>query len=391
MSEREALRILFLIDNLRPGGAQKALLAILRALRAMRAESAVWRLGGTSEIEEEFGALRVPVLGGSEAAWKALAQPLSLFRYLRRERVTLVQTFLFHADVTGRLVARFARLLRRGTGVPIIVSSVRASNVRNRWWQFGLERLTAPLADAFTAVSSRTLDFAVAREGVAPGRAAVIPNGIELADWQAMPDGESARVELGVAPDAFAVGTIGRLHEQKGHAFLLAAARRVLAERPDAVFLIAGYGPLRDRLEAQARELGIASSVKFLGYRKDVQMILAALDLFVLPSLWEGMSNAILEAMAARKPVIATSVDGNVEQVLDGETGLLVPPGDADALADALLGLAGNRDKAREMGRRGRERVASDFPMSRMTTAYLDLYARLLEEKAGVKPETWRP
>ena len=164
----------------------------------------------------------------------------------------------------------------------------------------------------------------------------------------------------------------------------------MIAEAPDATLLIAGYGPLRERLEACAAELGVSSSVRFLGYRKDVQRILSALDVFVLPSLWEGMSNAILEAMAAGKPVVATAVDGNLDQVIDGETGLLVPPADAGVLANALIDLIGDRQKARDMGERGRERVERDFPIRAMTAAYLDLYEKLLNEKAGIKPENWR-
>jgi len=232
--------------------------------------------------------------------------------------------------------------------------------------------------------------FAVAREGVVADRATVIPNGINFSAWERFPDTRTARAELDLPPDASVIGTVGRLHAQKGHDFLLSAAAKVLERIPEAVFLVAGYGPLRERLEARSAELGVASNVRFLGYRKDVQRILAALDVFVLPSLWEGMSNAILEAMAASKPVVATAVDGNVEQVVDGETGRLVPPADAEALADALIELAADSEKAREMGIRGRQYVEQKFPLSKMTAAYLDLYSRLLEEKAGINSDTWR-
>jgi glycosyltransferase involved in cell wall biosynthesis len=162
--------------------------------------------------------------------------------------------------------------------------------------------------------------------------------------------------------------------------FLLAAARTVAEKAPSATFLISGYGPLRERLEAQARQLGVDARVRFLGYRKDVALILAASDVFALPSLWEGMSNAVLEAMAAGKPVVATAVDGAVDQVLPGESGLLVPPGDADALAQALLDLARDPRKAQEMGIKGRERVRREFSLDRMTDAYIELYRRLLEK-----------
>jgi len=379
-------RILFLIDNLRPGGAQKALLAIIRALRETRAEPRIWCLGGTSDIEEEFRALGASVLGGAGGTLEALAQLGGLYGYLRRERIALLQTCLFHADVAGRLVGRLAR---RG-GLPVVVSSVRASNVRHGWWRFLLLRMTAPLADAFTAVSGRTLDFAVRHEGVRRERAAVIPNGIDVAQWNDLPDPATARLELGLGKDDFVVGTVGRLQEQKGHIHLLDAAARVLRQRPEAVFLIAGYGPLRDALERRAADLGLAERVWFLGYRRDVRSILAALDVFVLPSLWEGMSNAMLEAMAAARPVVATAVDGNLDQVVHRETGLLVPPGDSAALAVAILEIAQDPEAAREMGRRGRRRVEAEFSLDRMTRAYLDLYARLLEEKAGIPASSWR-
>jgi glycosyltransferase involved in cell wall biosynthesis len=162
--------------------------------------------------------------------------------------------------------------------------------------------------------------------------------------------------------------------------FLLAAARTVAEQAPLATFLVAGYGPLRERLEEQARRLGVDASVRFLGYRKDIALLLAASNVFALPSLWEGMSNAVLEAMAAGRPVVATAVDGAMDQVLPGETGLLVPPSDADALARALLDLAHNPRKAQEMGLKGRERVRRDFSLGRMTDAYIELYRRLLED-----------
>ena len=365
------------------------MLAILRALRATRAKATVWRLGGGSDIESDFRDLGVDVLGGSTSAWRGVWQGLPLFKYIWRERVALIQTLLFHSDITGRIVGRSARLCRRNSGVPIIISSVRASNLRNAPWQFALQRLTAPMADAFTAVSKRTMEFAAEHEGVARARTTVIPNGIDLSEQRTISDAASARAQLGLPTEAFVIGTVGRLCEQKGHTFLLSAAKKLLAERPDAMFVIAGYGPSEEQLKTQADDLGIGSSVKFLGYRRDVDLVLAALDVFVLPSLWEGMSNAILEAMAAAKPVLATAVDGNLEQVVRDETGILVPPGDADALAEALLGLAGDPQRALDMGRRGRERVEREFPQRRTTAAYIDLYARLLE-KAGISADTWR-
>ncbi len=374
------MRVLFLIDNLRPGGAQKALLAMVRALRAAQADPRVWCLGGTSEFEEEFRAAGVPVLGKPGSALAALREPLALRRYLKREKIELVQTLLFHSDVAGRIAGRLARWSDEGRRRPVIVSSVRASNLRNRGWQYRLARWTAPLADAFTPVSRRTLEFAARTEGVAAERATVIPNGIDFAEWESLPDAAAARAKLGLPRDAFVVCTLSRLHEQKGMEFLLAAARTV-AEKV-AVRHVPGR-----RIRSAARAAGGAGAAArrgraraVPGYRKDVALLLAASDVFALPSLWEGMSNAVLEAMAAGKPVVATAVDGAVDQVLPGETGLLVPPGDADALARALLDLARDPRKAQEMGTKGRERVRREFSLGRMTDAYIELYRRLLAD-----------
>ncbi len=375
------MRVLFLIDNLRPGGAQKALLAMARALRAAQADPRVWCLGGTSEFEEEFRTAGIPVLGKPGSALATLREPFALRRYLKREKIEIVQTLLFHSDIAGRIAGRLARWSDGGRRRPVIVSSVRASNLRNRGWQYRLARRTAPLADAFTPVSRQTLEFAARAEGVAAERATVIPNGIEFAEWESLPDAAEARAKLQLPHDAFVVCTLSRLHEQKGMEFLLEAARKVAEQVPLATFLVAGYGPLRERLEEQARRLGVDSRVRFLGYRKDTALILAASDVFALPSLWEGMSNAVLEAMAAGRPVVATGVDGAMDQVLPGETGLLVPPSDADALARALLDLALDPRKAQEMGIKGRERVRREFSLGRMTDAYIELYARLLEKR----------
>jgi glycosyltransferase involved in cell wall biosynthesis len=372
------VKILFLIDNLRPGGAQKALLALARAVKASGGEPEVWCLGGSSAIQQAFEEAGIPVLGGAQGALGVLSAPFALLKHLLRRRIDLVQTFLFHSDVTGRVMGRVARLLRFGKKRPIIISSARATNIRNRWWQFLLLRMTAPLADAFTAVSRRTLDFAVRKEGVNERRASVIQNGIDCSPWNI--SRANARERLGLRPEHFVVASVGRLHEQKGYEYLLAAAHKLVSKVPNLKFLVAGYGPLEEHLKQLAKELNVASHVRFLGYRRDVPDILAACDVFALPSLWEGMSNSLLEAMAAGRPVVATEVDGNVEQVIDGKTGLLVPPANSDLLADAIRRLAHDPERAAQMGRNARQRVEQEFSLSAMTSAYLALYDSLLKD-----------
>jgi len=374
----ERVTILFMIDNLRPGGAQKALLSIVRGLNRRCVEPVLWCLGGTSDVEDQFRGEGVRVLRFPRVWTFTGLAVLWILGYMLRRRVAVVHTFLFHADNVGRLLGRIAR-------VPVVISSVRATNLRKKSWQFALDRVTARWADAVTAVSQRTLEFAVAREGIPRDRAIVIPNGIDVPPLPTARERRNIREELHISASAFVIGTAGRLHEQKGHRFLLEAAQVLIRQQANLLFLIAGYGPLRRELEAVARALGVADHVRFLGYRQDVPRLLRAMDLFVLPSLWEGMSNALLEAMAAATPAVATAVDGNLDLIVHGDTGLLVPPADASALADAILEMQRDPRRARAMAAAARARAASEFSTRTMVNAYGQLYNNLLRKALGVQ------
>jgi glycosyltransferase involved in cell wall biosynthesis len=168
--------------------------------------------------------------------------------------------------------------------------------------------------------------------------------------------------------------TVARLDEQKGHCYLLEAAAQV----PEAQFVLAGDGPLRASLEAQARSLGVEDRVKFLGYRSDIADLLADCDVFVLPSLYEGLPLSILEAMSAGKPVIATHIGGTDEAVIAGETGLLVPPADSAALAAAIRSLLTDRPLAQRLATAGRARVAQEFSAAKMVQQVIAVYDELL-------------
>ena len=168
--------------------------------------------------------------------------------------------------------------------------------------------------------------------------------------------------------------TVARLDEQKGHRYLLEAAAQV----PEAQFVLAGDGPLRASLEAQARSLGVEDRVKFLGYRSDIADLLADCDMFVLPSLYEGLPLSILEAMSAGKPVIATHIGGTDEAVIAGETGLLVPPADSAALAAAIRSLLTDRPLAQRLATAGRARVAQEFSAAKMVQQVIAVYDELL-------------
>jgi sugar transferase (PEP-CTERM/EpsH1 system associated) len=367
---KSSQRILHLITELNTGGAQKALARLLSHLDCRRfAPSVACLYNGDETVAREIRSMGVGVADLRMTAkyrWDAFWR---LYRLLRRERPTILHTWMFHANVPGRLLGRLA-------GVPIVISSERTMGQESHW-RYALDRLTHPLADQIICVSEQVADFVVQRVGVPREKTVVIPNGVELEDFNDLPTSEEARSVLDLPPDKALVGTVTRLNEVKRVDVLLEASARL----EGAHTVIVGDGPERTRLEAMAHRLGLAPRVHFVGQQLDVRPWLAALDVFLLPSDWEGMSNALLEAMAAGLPVVATAVGGTPEVVVEGATGFLVPPGDPAALAEVTTRLLGDSDLRSAMGEAGRARAERHFSIAETVRRTEELYTTLLEQK----------
>jgi sugar transferase (PEP-CTERM/EpsH1 system associated) len=240
-----------------------------------------------------------------------------------------------------------------------------------------LRRLLHPMVNRFVAVTEDLGRWLVQTVGVPARKVTVIPNGVDTARFAG--EGRlAARRSLALADDAFVVGSVGRLDPVKDYASLLRAFAILVRQQPASRLVLAGDGPERGRIEAHLAEASLGDRVLLLGERHDIPLVLAALDVFVLPSIAEGMSNVILEAMASGVPVVATSVGGNPELVDDGATGRLVPPRAPEALAQALAGYAADPHLARLHGKAGRERAVNRFSLERMVEAYQGLYEGLL-------------
>jgi glycosyltransferase involved in cell wall biosynthesis len=201
----------------------------------------------------------------------------------------------------------------------------------------------------------------------------VIHNGIDGARYRFSSE-STVRLDLGVARDDFLIGTGVVLSKQKGIPYLLEAARRVLAEDSKARFVIAGDGPMRQELEQMAAQLRLGDGVRFLGYRNDIPHFVSALDLYVLPSLWEGLPLALLEAMAIGKPIVATQVGGNAEVVEDGVNGYIVPPRDPVALAQAILRVRRDPAFAEQVRHVNVQKFDVQFSVGAMVKAHEQLF-----------------
>jgi len=310
-------------------------------------------------------------------AWATVA----LWRLLRRVRPEVVHTHTSKAGAVGRLAARLA-------GIPVVIhtphghifygyyGSVASAIIRL------LERHLAKITDRIVTLTDRGAQEHVQYKIASPQKFVTIHGGNSLAQFRSLRVNATVkRKELGLPPEGPIIGTVGRLVPIKGHTWLLRAVPRVLAEFPQASVVLIGDGPLLGELKELADELGITPHVVFLGTRHDIPECLAVLDLFVLPSLNEGMGRALVEAMAVGCPVVATRVGGIPDVVADGTTGLLVPPRDDRALAEAILTLLRDRSRRAAYGEAARRYVDGRFDIETMVHNIERLYDEVWQEK----------
>ena len=369
------VRVLFLIDELDVGGTEQQLLELVKRLdrRRYRPMVCCFRPG---RVSREIEAAGVDVFVIEKRAKVDLRLILTLRSLMRRERVDLVQTYLFTANTWGRLAAILA-------GVPVIASSERNVDI----WERGYKRLLGRWLDRWTActiANSRAVKEYLVGKGLPSDKVRVVYNGVDCRRFDGPVTPDATKAELGIPPHHAVVGLLARLEPQKDpHAFVQAAAR-VAAEVPAVSFLVIGGGTLERELRAKANELGIADRVVFTGPRRDVARLLAVCDVSVLSSLKEGMSNTIMESMAAGKPVVATRVGGNAELIEDGVTGFLVPIRDPARLAEGIRRVVEDPMLAKTMGLRAKARTAERFSVDAMVEQTERLYDDLVEA-AGLR------
>jgi glycosyltransferase involved in cell wall biosynthesis len=374
------VRVLQVIDRMGDGGAEALLVTFAAGLDRTRFEPHLIALrpAPDSRLTPELRALGVPVTELDQHNAYDIPALLGLVRYIRRHHIDIVHTHLLAADIMGRVAGAL-------TGRPV-VSTIHNNRTdldeepRRRQW---MERWSARLLGRRLVVVSELLREEIAHWfGLPPDRVITIANGVDTERFRRDSSFDRAAMRRALTGGDYPLITnVARLVPQKAQHHLLEAARIALATCPDLRFVLLGDGPLRGELEAQAAALGIADQVIFTGFRPDVADILAASDVFVLSSLWEGMPVALLEAMAAGCTAVSTDV-GGVGQVLQHEqTGLLVPPGDPPALAAALVRCCTDPAAARRLAAAGQTWVAQDYGMQAWCRKWQNLYLRELRRK----------
>jgi len=380
------MKILQVICGSGWGGGSVVVASICRAMIERGDE--VWMLCSDNENAEGFGRVGARIVRAP--LWTRSIQPLDvvplayIYRLCRRERFDLVVTSTSKGGVLGRLAARAA-------GVPHIVYLAHAfffnhlSPGLSKTLYVAIERFAARFGDLTLTVSEEHRQGALECGVEAPGRIRTVLNGIDLRRFAGL-DGRLARAQLGFAPDDVLIGGVGRLYVFKGFEYLLRALPPVFVDFPRARLILCGTGPLESRLRGECERAGIADRVHFLGFREDIPQVMAALDVFVQPSLREGLSISLIEAAAAGLPSVACTITGNAEIVRHGQTGILVPPADPAALGAAVRSLLEDPEAAREMGRAARRHAEARFSVERMVTEHLAAYDSLMTAKARSKP-----
>ncbi|MFQ5720558.1 MAG: glycosyltransferase [Acidobacteriota bacterium] len=362
------LKVLYLIGSFRQGGAEKNITQILSHADAtcIAPEVACFEAGGAYvPVVERLGVpvhvlgVRAPLVGV-----RNLGPLLRLAALVRRRRIDILHSYLVAANIFAAVAAWLAR-------VPHI-ASLRSANSREsprllRAHLWALRRARGVVA--VSAEARRTY----AGRGIDPDKITVIENGVEVVE-AGETQAESRRY-FDLPASGRIITSVANLGPEKDHATLLQAARSVIVRHPSAFFALAGTGPMQAEVEQQVKALRLEDHVRLLGHVRDVRRLLNATDIFCLTSLVEGMSNALLEAMAAGLPAVVTDAGSNARLVVDGETGRVVPVRDPRALAAALDPLVGSAALAAPMGQAARDRAVEEFSIERMIATLQGRYA----------------
>jgi glycosyltransferase involved in cell wall biosynthesis len=366
--------LLFALTSPVRGGVEEVVLALLQRLDPAEFRLA---LAAPAALLDSFAGDLHGVAVDTEAvqadSWTRRRDVGRLSAFIARIRPHVVNPHLFRSTAVAAPLAKWH-------GVRVVETYHGREGWRGGLLRGGFlpDRMVSRFVDRVIAVSEAARAFLVGSKGYAADKIVVVRNGRDLSTFRPGAGRDALRKELGLDRVVPIVGVVGRLEAQKGHAFLLEAWPSVVAEFPDARLLVVGDGSLRPCLEARTGELGVGESVIFAGFRADIPRVLDAIDVLVLPSLYEGMPLTAIEASAMGRPVVATAVDGTPEVIREARTGRLVPPANPVALSRAIRSLLRDPLGAQRMGRAGRDFVVDRFDLDRQVASTARVYRELV-------------
>lgn len=370
----ERIKILYLITSTNVGGTERSLHELIR--RIDRNEYSIYvcslKKPGVfakriSDEADGFYSLGLPEAGGVRAVLNFVPALIRLISLTRRLRPQIIHSFLFRANILGRIAGRTER-------VPIIISSIRVIEYGKHYKHF-IDRLTSSLVNKYMAVSEAARRFTIEQIKISPDRVVTVYNGISIHS-----DPQKKSLDFNINGSFKNIALIGRFDKQKGHSILIKALKTVLPLEHGIKVYFFGEGPDEGRIRRMTEKENLSEHILFMGVAEDITACISQMDIIVLPSLWEGLPNVLLEAMAKVRPVVASKIEGVDEVVVDGETGILFEPGDVQSLAEALLKLIRDSQLAEDMGRAGRVRVLEKFSIEKTVKDTVGIYRNLLSE-----------
>lgn len=367
------VRILHLIETSGPGGAELVLLDLARHLGSEYSSMIAILRPGWLRSQSISSGIPYTMLNGDGLG--DLGVIAHLLRVVHQNHIRLIHAHEFYMNAIGATVSRL-------TGIPLVATVHGKNYYPEKRRRCSVYRMVAAQAAGVVAVSHDLQRFFCRTTGVHTNHVQVIYNGIDTRPSDAKRDPYLLE-SLGIPPKAPIIGTLGNLYPVKGHVYLIRAAWTILQQQSDIHVVILGRGGLKNVLSAEAEALGIQDRIHLVGYRDDARRWLSTMDVFTLPSLSEGLPLSLLEAMAAGIPVVVTDVGGMPEVIDDGQTGLIVPKGDVEALASKVLFLLQNPSVAVKMGAAGRSCARERFCLERMVAEYRGLYSKAL---ASISP-----
>ncbi len=363
--------VVHIIDRLPPDGAERLLVDVLKN-RSHEFKFTVVCLVAGGELVAELENMDVPVIIFKRKHKLDIGLIFRLRKWLRRNNADVVHTHLFTADSWGRLAAFLAR-------VPCIVNTVHSTNTWKTKIHRLIDRVLAKISTNIIACSDEVAKVLIQDDGISAKHIKVVANGIDLRRFE-----DVSPINLATEPDTVNLVVIGRLHPAKGHQDLIPVIKAIKDKCSDFHFYFVGEGELRADIEKNIKKQGLLDAITLMGQRQDIPAILAAIDIFVMPSKWEGLPMALLEAMAMGKTVIATRVGGIPDVITHNENGLLVDVGDGSALAENLVNAITDNSLRQRLGAAAKEMVRQHYSAETVSRKYEQIYKQTLMSKGAL-------
>jgi len=375
---RNKIHILFVVDGIEFGGGERVFLQLASRLGTFYKIHFAASPGGVFEQKvKEHNVDFFPVDMGRQISVKPIWQ---LKDIVASKDIHLIHSQGARANFFARVAGRLAGVPHNVCTVATLIENFYVSPARKRIYRM-IDNLFQRYVDTFIVVSDALQETLLQNYSIASNRTCRIYNGIDLKKFSPDTYNRNLRKEWKISEAVPLIGSIGRLVWEKGFEFLINAAPGVLRAVPDAKFLIVGEGPLKEQLIVKSEQLNVRDRIVFAGFRNDIKEIIAALDLLVIPSLSEGFPMVILEAMAMEKPIIASCINGIIEQITDGENGVLVSPKDHNALTKSILKLIQDKELSKKLGIAARKKVEQEFSVEKMVAETEKVYLSIVQDR----------